>query len=484
MFVFKNINLGERKEVVNQFKLLINSNPKSDKPDKTTTNSTHQEFNEGIELPTIVNGTNEQLKAKVYSALCAALVNGDTEEIRAWLEADGDPFQIIPPPYAPNIFLSEHEYSLAYGRLIHIAAYFGRDEIIRLLVNKSGSFISFEQLGGEMRGTTPLYAAAVAGHVTTVKLLVEEFQADTNAIQGNGNSKGDTALIGAVFEGQSKVVEYLIGKQADIHQCPQSGDLAGLSPLFIAVRNSQEEVVNLLVQNGADVNMAVSGEALGRTPLYAAAREGNVNIARCLINRGVNVNFRLTTGVSKGKTSLHAAVKYGNSAMVNLLAEHQADVFDPMLDSIFADKDNQEARDTLRGIKETISAMVLRIKNIKTGQMSPADSRDWLKKHHDDFLRSVMVKVWGDIVKVSKSIKHICARLAKTDLSENALREALKSFNTTESTATENVGPPILHLAIRSLGGNNPVATNDTAAPGVSKVDSASAVLRSKTLQL
>lgn len=52
--------------------------------------------------------------------------------------------------------------------------------------------------------------------------------------------------------------------------------------LFI---QDQEQMVDLLVKNGANVNVV---DYYGRSPLYMAARNGNKNIVQMLISKGIS----------------------------------------------------------------------------------------------------------------------------------------------------------------------------------------------------
>lgn len=47
-------------------------------------------------------------------------------------------------------------------------------------------------------------------------------------------------------------------------------------------------MVDLLLKNGANVNI---GDYYGRSPIYMAARNGNKNIVQMLISKGADVNL-------------------------------------------------------------------------------------------------------------------------------------------------------------------------------------------------
>ena len=78
-------------------------------------------------------------------------------------------------------------------------------------------------------------------------------------------------------------------------------------------------MVDLLLQAGADPNLAVPGDG---TPLIAAARNGNMDMTRRLLDAGADVN-----GSLRGDGSpLIAAAANGHLDLVRLLLDHRADI--------------------------------------------------------------------------------------------------------------------------------------------------------------
>ena len=84
--------------------------------------------------------------------------------------------------------------------------------------------------------------------------------------------------------GNEEMVRYLLGAGADIH----GENKYNLNPLLIAARYCHEDIVNLLLEYGADPN---NGKSQQRgSPLYAATAGGSVPIVKKLIDHGAKVD--------------------------------------------------------------------------------------------------------------------------------------------------------------------------------------------------
>jgi ankyrin repeat protein len=120
----------------------------------------------------------------------------------------------------------------------------------------------------------------------------------------------DTSLILAHYAelGNVEIVRYLLDAGADIH----GGKSTNRNPLVIAARYCQEDVVNLLLERGADPNNRVMQQR--GSPLCAAASAGSMAIARKLIDHGANAS-------EDGWWPLSHAVRLEHTAMVELLLE-------------------------------------------------------------------------------------------------------------------------------------------------------------------
>jgi len=164
---------------------------------------------------------------------------------------------------------------------------------------------------------------------------------------------GITALQGAIRSGKIEVVQMLLEAGADINAPAAAGPYGGKTALQEAVTKEHIELVQLLLTAGADVNApATKNRSTGRTALQAAAETGKVELVQILLNYGADVDAPgcsalpfaciskhaeqlLSTllaagadvnGELAGRTALHAAAAKGGVAIVQMLLRAGADV--------------------------------------------------------------------------------------------------------------------------------------------------------------
>jgi len=92
----------------------------------------------------------------------------------------------------------------------------------------------------------------------------------------------------------------------------------------VAVRNGYTEIVRLLIEKGADVNIQAFDKS---TPLMEAVFICNIEITRLLINGGAEI----TISNNAGETAISLAERKGRPEMIHLLKEalevhHQLEV--------------------------------------------------------------------------------------------------------------------------------------------------------------
>lgn len=126
-------------------------------------------------------------------------------------------------------------------------------------------------------------------------MISRTFQEDKSRLDGRSvsftsfidsyNQHGDTALTCAARRGHVRICEILIEANACINETTCT---VRQSPLLLAIENGHSDVVDYLLSNGADVQIA---DNVNITPLYAAIKGQNIGIVEKLIKAGCDVNI-------------------------------------------------------------------------------------------------------------------------------------------------------------------------------------------------
>ena len=161
----------------------------------------------------------------------------------------------------------------------------------------------------------PIHKAAYKGDLKKVKEIIDR---DPNQINVQ-DAQGFTPLHLASGKGHIEIVEFLLNHGADIELEIFNGE----TPLMLAARYArygQYETIKTLLEHGAKVNHK---DENGRTALHNAAMYRGKEIMNLLISYGADVNTR-----DKDQTTpLHQAAMLNNIEAAKALVEHGADIF-------------------------------------------------------------------------------------------------------------------------------------------------------------
>ena len=122
------------------------------------------------------------------------------------------------------------------------------------------------------------------------------------------NPRQNERLIAAVLKGDLAGARTALQRGADAN----ARALGVYTALYYAVGSDNLEMVSLLLDRGANINLASDGT----TPIYTAAAHDNLEMVRFLLDRGADIKHGLLLG---GGTIL-------NLDMVKFLVEHGADI--------------------------------------------------------------------------------------------------------------------------------------------------------------
>ena len=195
---------------------------------------------------------------------------------------------------------------------IHKAARYGQTEVVKYFIELGCNVESKNKLGA-----TPLHVSCLMGHLHTVDFLVKNLKCDVHAKDNNQWLPIHLAASG----GHALVIETLLDQDPDLLNAKTGDDDFHSTPLMEAARNGHFEVVNMLIEKGADKN---EKNSKSNNILHLASVNDHVAVVEFLVNEcGLNIEER----GQFGRTPLLSACAHGSGRVTKFLLEKGADLF-------------------------------------------------------------------------------------------------------------------------------------------------------------
>jgi ankyrin repeat protein len=156
-----------------------------------------------------------------------------------------------------------------------------------------------------------IFEASALGKTERLRELLGKDSALANAFAPDGFYP----LGLAAFFGHPEAVKVLLEAGARVNVAARNS--MKVAPLHAAAASRRLEIVQMLLQAGADPNARQQEDF---TPLHEAAATGQLELARLLLDRGAVVNLRS----AHGKTALGYALQHGKTEVAGLLRSHGA----------------------------------------------------------------------------------------------------------------------------------------------------------------
>jgi len=154
-----------------------------------------------------------------------------------------------------------------------------RQEAVVHLLLKAGADLSAHN------GDVLHYAGELPNNKSIVALLIQYGVLDSHVRPTDDLQR---QFLAAVFLADIERVGSLLARNPSLATtCDGRGDF----PLHHAARNGDTDVVNLLVQHGADIN---ARNPRGHTVLYCAGGHGHVDTVQLLLKMGADIDARFT----------------------------------------------------------------------------------------------------------------------------------------------------------------------------------------------
>lgn len=259
-------------------------------------------------LATIAAGVLAAVAVLVFLVGCATARSGPVEAAGTSARPASETESAVPWPAAPTA-TPISDYQL-------LAAVAAGDTAAVAQLLAAGANVNARGADGHSALTSAIVSTRPAGNTDMVTLLLA-FGADVNQVNPAHNS---VPLHAAAAGNQPEIVRLLLdhGALLDVH-C--SWKTAG-TPLHVAVSSGAVESARALLDGGADPDSQTEG---GQTPLMVAIRHTRRSYARLelldlLLERGANPNLQDVDG----NTALHDAARNGMADEIQLLLAHGA----------------------------------------------------------------------------------------------------------------------------------------------------------------
>lgn len=240
-------------------------------------------------------GMNPNEKCNGIAPLHAAAEHGADDMVRVLLKHKAD----------VNVKRGDDRHDFDQNTPLIEASCKGHFECAKMLID-AGADINFQS----KNNLSAMFVAASAGHGYIAEALLEA-GADVNAKCGQ---LGATALINASRHGDVDIVDLLFEHHADVNLVDNSQQ----SALAAAVQRGHSPVVEVLLENGADVD--AKNCKTETTALMYAAEKGQAGTCQLLLRNKASINVRNRNG----EDALGLAVEQKRVAIVHLLLSNGA----------------------------------------------------------------------------------------------------------------------------------------------------------------
>ena len=188
--------------------------------------------------------------------------------------------------------------------LIVVAAHSGYSEVIQTLINY-GADVDTKSKYGE----TPLLKAIEGKHLETIRILKK-----------NGAKVEGTYLRLAITPANKiDILKFLLENGAN----PNHIDILGRTPLFFAAKAGRPDMVTILMDHGANINLQDHHEETALMQL-ADNQPEHVEGVKILLEHGADPNIRANFLLPK--TALSESIKYQYWGVIKALLDHGAKV--------------------------------------------------------------------------------------------------------------------------------------------------------------
>ena len=214
-------------------------------------------------------------------------------------------------------------------------------KIVRLLLNK-GADPNAERIfaNGNRRSTLTesitknIFSSNIEKNTSAASdsLTMKELEIATLLIEAGANvncgeiTDGSeiSVLCSATVQGKAEMVKLLLSKGADPNCERVSSDGSRYSALLDSICNfPNDEITNLLIDAGADVNYVGFADGIKYSVLHAAISQSNVDILKLMLSKGANPCCEIVSNDGSRSSALRDCIlRWPNAQIIDLLCSY------------------------------------------------------------------------------------------------------------------------------------------------------------------
>uniref|UniRef100_A0A3P8Z511 Ion transport domain-containing protein n=1 Tax=Esox lucius TaxID=8010 RepID=A0A3P8Z511_ESOLU len=369
---------------------------------------------------------------------------------------------------------------------MHIAARYGGLKMMKILIEEGGELTCRSKAG-----ENPLHIAVRHCHAAVVEEILtyltnNKSREEAQRCVSQGNRKGETSLhLAAELQTDSvhregedvHIIKTLMEYDKDItvlsetplHYCARMGNTGvlqemldnvpssrlqvavnkhsknGWSPLLVAAERGHPEVVSILLQNQARVDVF---DEEGKGALHLAAEQGHEDVADILLSHKAFVNAKTKLGL----TPLHLGAQKGSAGLVKLLVErHLASI-----DSLSLRRQTPLHLAAVSGQLDVCSSLLTLGADVTATDIHGQTPLHLAAENDHSEVVKLFLKHRPSLATLSNAEGATCTHIAAAKGSLAVVRELL-TFNQggVNTLSTKTTGSSPLHLA--SAGGHTEV---------------------------
>jgi ankyrin repeat protein len=193
-------------------------------------------------------------------------------------------------------------------------------DVIRVLINEAKGL----DVNARSRDGKPaIWFVAEAEDLASVKLLREH-----GALANVANNEGLPIIATTYLHKRYEVIDYLVSQGADINRIDNRG-LTPLDDTILMLKSDNRRTVYAFIEHflafkpNIDLQKSLPGGNGGEAALHLAVQFGHADMVGLLLDHGANVNLK---NLTRGATPLHIAVDADKPEVAKVLIAHKANL--------------------------------------------------------------------------------------------------------------------------------------------------------------